>query len=173
MLETTLAMVQRSAVDEIVLVLGASAETIRSRLAVQDVTVIVNQAYAQGMAGSLQAGISALSPRIQAALIILADQPFVRSQTLDHLIAEYRRARSRILIPTYQGHRGNPVLVDRRLFPQIMELQGDVGCRAIFTRHPQAVQIVEVKDEGILLDIDQQEDYQRLKDSIPARGSAQ
>jgi molybdenum cofactor cytidylyltransferase len=168
-LETTLAAVQRSAVSEVVVVLGASAETIRPRLPAQGLRIVINPAYAQGMATSLQAGLAALSPAATAALMVLADQPFVRPATLDQLIREHSRQAGSILIPAYQGTRGNPVLIPRDFFPELMQLEGDVGCRAIFARHPQAILNVEVEDEGILLDIDNQEDYRRFTAGFPPR----
>ena len=168
-LGATIATVRGSCVAEIVLVLGAAAETIRGRLSEQGIHIVLNPVYAQGMATSLHAGLSALSPHITAALVVLADQPFVRPQTLDQLIAEHRRSRASIVIPTHQGKRGNPVLLDRSLFPEVMQLQGDVGCRAIFARHQEDILNVEVDDGGILLDIDSQEDYRRLREGSPRR----
>jgi molybdenum cofactor cytidylyltransferase len=68
-----------------------------------------------------------------------------------------------------QGVRGNPVLLDRSVFAQVMALQGDIGCRAIFSSHKEQIETLEVEDEGILLDIDSQEDYQRLREESPPR----
>jgi CTP:molybdopterin cytidylyltransferase MocA len=48
-----------------------------------------------------------------------------------------------------------------------MALQGDIGCRAIFGSHTEGIAKLEVEDEGILLDIDNQEDYQRLREESP------
>jgi molybdenum cofactor cytidylyltransferase len=75
----------------------------------------------------------------------------------------YRRSRAKIVIPSYQGNRGNPVLLDRSVFSEVMALEGDVGCRAIFGNHLEAILKVEVEDKGVLLDIDDQDDYERLK----------
>ena len=161
-LEATIANVQRSAASEVVLVLGASAERIRRP---PGINTVFNPDYEQGMATSLQAGISALSPNPSAALIILGDQPFVRPETLDQLITAHHHAGRHILIPTWQAKRGNPVLIPRSLFPEVMQLQGDTGFRALFARHPELIKNVEVEDEGILLDIDNQEDYRRLSSS--------
>ena len=167
----TIENVRRSAVvDEIVLVLGASAEAIRRRLPaslLEGLNVVVNPAYEQGMASSLRAGLSALDPQIGAALIVLADQPFVRPETLDQLAHEYRRTPVPIGIPSYKGVRGNPVLLDRSVFAEVMALEGDTGCRAIFGNHTERTVKLEVEDEGILLDIDNQEDYARLRAGSP------
>jgi molybdenum cofactor cytidylyltransferase len=166
----TIENVRRSAVvDEIVLVLGASAEAIRRQLPaslLEGLKVVVNPAYEQGMASSLRAGLSALDPQIGAALIVLADQPFVRPETLDKLARKYRRTPAPIVIPSYKGVRGNPVLLHRSVFAEVMALEGDTGCRAIFGNHPETVKL-EVEDEGILLDIDNQEDYERLRAGSP------
>jgi molybdenum cofactor cytidylyltransferase len=168
----TIANVRRSAVDEIVLVLGASAEAIRNQLPaslLQGLKVVVNPAYEQGMASSLRAGLAALDPQVAATLIVLADQPFVRPETLDQLADRHRHTKAQIVIPSYQGVRGNPVLLDRSVFAEVMALEGDTGCRAIFSSHTEHTVRLEVEDEGILLDIDSQEDYQRLREESPPR----
>jgi molybdenum cofactor cytidylyltransferase len=166
----TIENVRRSALDEIVLVLGASAEAIRRRLPaslLQGLKIVVNPVYEQGMASSLRAGLSALDPQIDAALIVLADQPFVRPETLDQLGRKHRSTQAQIVIPSYKGRRGNPVLLDRSVFAEVMALQGDIGCRAIFGSHTERTVKLEVEDEGILLDIDNQGDYQRLRAGSP------
>jgi molybdenum cofactor cytidylyltransferase len=166
----TIENVRRSAVDEIVLVLGASAEAIRRQLPaslLQGLKVVVNPVYEQGMASSLRAGLAALDPQIGAALIVLADQPFVLPETLDQLGREHRRTQAQIVIPSYKGRRGNPVLVDCSVFAEVMALEGDIGCRAIFGSHTERTVKLEVEDEGILLDIDNQGDYERLRAGSP------
>src|SRR5258708_30457761 len=115
------------------------------------------------MAISLGAGLSAVDPRSDAALIVLGAQPFIRPPTVDQIIAAYGRSRAPIVIPSYQGDRGNPVLLDRSVFSEVMALEGDIGCRAIFGSHLEDILKVEVEDPGVLLDIDDQGDFDRLK----------
>jgi molybdenum cofactor cytidylyltransferase len=165
-LARTIDNVRSAGLVEIVLVLGASAEAIRRQLPtslLEGLKVVVNQAYRQGMASSLREGLSALDPQTGGALIILGDQPFVRPQTLHQIMAGYHRSGAQIVIPSHQGNRGNPVLLSRSVFPEVMALEGDTGCRAIFPNHLDAILKVEVEDPGILLDIDNQDDYDRLK----------
>jgi molybdenum cofactor cytidylyltransferase len=158
LLQHVLDTVNASKVDEVLVVLGAHAEEIQSKLHFSRERVIINPDFSLGMSTSLQAGLRALSPSAGAAMIVLADQPFLASATLDHLIDEYQRNRLSVVIPTYQGARGNPVLVDRSLFAEMMQIRGDIGCRAIFDRHPEAISTVEVKDRGVVTDIDTMED---------------
>lgn len=165
MLERTLLNVRASAVDEVVLVLGFSAESIRRELPVallDGVRVAVNENYESGMARSLQEGLAAVSPAMDAALIVLADQPFVRPETMDCIVRKYRESEAAIVVPYFRGSRGNPVLLDRSVFVEAMALEGDVGCRAIFARHADGLLEVDVDDAGILADIDSRDDYERL-----------
>jgi molybdenum cofactor cytidylyltransferase len=154
-------------VDEIVLVLGSSAETIRQRIAdspMKNLRILVNPEYGHGMATSLRTGLAVLDKKIDAALIVLADQPFIRAETFDRIIDQYRKSDAQIVIPMFQGVRGNPVLLDRCVFHEVMALQGDIGCRAIFGNHLDGIVKAEVDDIGILLDIDSKDDYERLRD---------
>jgi molybdenum cofactor cytidylyltransferase len=165
MLTRTLENVRSAGLDDIVLVLGASAEAIRRQLPqsfLDGLRIVVNHDYGQGMASSLREGLSALDPNTDAAFIILGDQPFVRPETLHQIMAGYHRSGSQIVIPSYRGKRGNPVLLGRSVFPEVIALEGDIGCRAIFSNHLDAILKVEVEDPGILLDIDNQDDYDRL-----------
>jgi molybdenum cofactor cytidylyltransferase len=165
-LAQTLDKVRSAGAAEIILVLGASAQAIRQQLPpslLDGLRVVINHAYGKGMASSLREGLAALDQRSHAALIILGDQPFIRPQTLRQIMDGYRRSGAKIVIPSYQGNRGNPVLLDRSVFSEVMALEGDVGCRAIFGNHLEAILKVEVEDKGVLLDIDDQDDYERLK----------
>jgi molybdenum cofactor cytidylyltransferase len=164
-LAQTLEHARAAGVAEVVLVLGSSADSIRHQLPqtlLDGVKVVVNHSYEQGMASSLRSGLSALDPQTAAALILLGDQPFTLPQTLDRILQAYRDSGAQIVIPTHQGTRGNPVLLDRSLFSEAMALEGDVGCRAIFKNHLGGIVNVEVEDIGILLDLDNREDYERL-----------
>lgn len=177
LLDHTLENVRGAGVDEIVLVLGFAAEEIArtfSAGATGGLKVAINPAYRDGMASSLRAGLAALSPEIQGALIVLADQPFVRSSTLHRIIEQYRQSKAGIVIPVYKGSRGNPVLLDRSVFPEAIALSGDVGCRAIFDSHLEAIIKVPVQDPGILLDIDSREDLKRMQAlaELPASGNS-
>jgi molybdenum cofactor cytidylyltransferase len=158
LLDLALDNVRKSSVGEIVLVLGASSAEIQQQVSTQGVKIVMNSAYQEGMASSLRAGIAALDASSQAALIVLADQPCLRPATLNRLMEHHRNARSQIVIPTYRGFRGNPVLLDRSVFPEVMNIRGDIGCRAIFGSHAENISKLDVDDPGILLDVDTSSD---------------
>ena len=163
LLEQVIDNVRSSGVDDIVLVLGHGADAIRQSIATKNLKIVVNDAYREGMGTSLRTGISSLPPEMTAALIVLADQPFVRPETLRLLMDQYRKSNAHIVIPMYKGFRGNPVLLDRCVFPEVMALQGDIGCRAVFGNHLEGIVKAPVEDVGILLDLDSREDFERLK----------
>lgn len=168
-LERTLENVCKSEVDEIVLVLGFAADVVEKEISTQGIKVVRNDRYEQGMGTSLRAGIAAVDPNAEAALIVLADQPFVQTATLNKLIEHHQTAKAQIVIPTYRGFRGNPVLLDRSVFPEMQGLSGDVGCRAIFGGHTENIRKLTVDDAGILQDIDSRDDFERLTRSTEGR----
>ena len=164
LLQHVLDNLAQSKVDEVVVVLGARADEIREQIQFGKARLIMNPDYANGMSTSIQAGLRAIDS--DAAMIVLADQPFVTSRTLDALVDEYRRTRASVLIPTYNGFRGNPVIVGKSLFPEMMEIRGDTGCRAIFGDH--AVTKLAVDDRGVITDIDTMDDYDQWRTGAPA-----
>jgi molybdenum cofactor cytidylyltransferase len=170
-LEKTLGQVRASAVGEIVLVLGHAAASVMQEISTEGLKIVENQDYQQGMGTSLRAGLAAVSVEASAALVVLGDQPFVHAETLNQLIARHQESRPQIIIPMYRGFRGNPVLLDRSVFPELNALSGDVGCRAIFGSHTESICKLAVDDAGILLDIDSQEEYQKLAHGAEPAGS--
>lgn len=163
LLGRVLATLRAARLDEVVLVLGHDANAIEGSIEQRDLKIVINERYRDGMASSLAAGLAALSSQIAAAFIVLADQPFVRPDTLDHLITNYESTSAPIVMPTHHGVRGNPVLLDRSIFEEVMMLKGDVGARAIFANHTDEIQKVAVDDPGILLDFDNQEDWEKFQ----------
>jgi molybdenum cofactor cytidylyltransferase len=170
-LARTLRNVRVSDVSEIVLVLGHAADSVEKEISTEGVKVVRNQDYQQGMGTSLRAGLAAVDAGASAALIVLADQPFVRAETLNQLIACHQETKPQIVIPMYKGFRGNPVLLDRSVFAELQSLSGDIGCRAIFGNHTENIRKLAVDDIGILLDIDSQEEYQKLEKAHAGNGS--
>ena len=93
--------------------------------------VVVNPDWEEGLASSLRRGIEALPPGFGAALILLADQPFVEEGHLEALLERRRTDGCDLVLSRYEGVLGAPALVDRSLFPQIVTLRGDRGARAL------------------------------------------
>ncbi|HLK08244.1 MAG TPA: NTP transferase domain-containing protein [Candidatus Angelobacter sp.] len=161
-LQRTLKNVRDSNVSEIILVLGHAADDVQKAIATQGLKVVINPEYQQGMGSSLRSGLAAVDAAAKAAIIVLADQPWVRAETLNRLIECHQERKPQIIVPTYRGFRGNPVLLDRSVFAEVQALNGDVGCRAIFGDHTEGIVKLPVDDPGILLDIDSRDDLENL-----------
>ncbi|MFT7221017.1 MAG: molybdenum cofactor cytidylyltransferase [Candidatus Azotimanducaceae bacterium] len=118
---------------------------------------------ALGMGHSL-AGAAALIDGWQAAFILLADMPFITTETLNHLREEMLRAANdqTILIPEYQGERGQPVGFAKKYFEALRALSGDTGARHLIKQYGANVSAIPVSDRGILQDIDTPADLSAL-----------
>ncbi|MFI8744779.1 NTP transferase domain-containing protein [Pseudomonas sp. NPDC077186] len=151
-----------AALDEVWLVLRPD-ETPAELGLPASVRIVQDPASAQGMGHSLAAGARRLlaESSAQAVAIFLADMPSIRRDSLDTLLAQADA--ERILLPSYGGSRGHPVLFGRRLWPQLAALSGDTGARSVIQHNPDAVRIVALDDPGLVLDVDTAEDWQRLR----------
>jgi len=119
-----------SGLSSLTVVTGHEAPAIAAALDGLNVTLVHNPDFAEGMAGSLRTGVQALPAQADAAVILLADMPFVSPADIDALIAAYRPEEGRtVVVSTVEGKRGNPVLWDRSHFEALTRLEGDTGAR--------------------------------------------
>lgn len=146
-----------SRASPLVVVTGRSAELAKSTVEGFDVTLKHNPNFALGMAGSIATGLAAVPAGADAAIILLADMPKIKPATLDALIETFDRERPDAVVPCHHGHRGNPVLIARALFPSMLRLTGDEGARRILADGSYRVAACEVRDPGVLLDVDTRE----------------
>jgi len=155
-----------SCADPVIVVTGHERERVEKALAGLAVRFVHNPEFADGLSTSLKAGLAAVPPEADGAIICLGDMPQVRAAMIDRLIAAFDPARGAlIVVPTIDGKRGNPVLWSRRFFPELAGLEGDVGARHMIGAYGEAV--VEVAaDRAALVDIDTPEALSALKAEI-------
>ena len=151
-----------SCLDSLTVVLGHEAERIIRAVDLKGEQRVINPDVDQGHSSSLQAGLASLPDTVQAAVFLLGDQPLVSAAVIDKLVRAYHKLKAPLFIPVYQGRRGNPVLIDRKLFPELMRLQGDTGARVLFQAYADSIHEVLVSEKGILQDIDTWAEYQDL-----------
>jgi molybdenum cofactor cytidylyltransferase len=151
---------QDTSLDEIIVVLGSDASAVAAALAGLPVRTVTNAEYAVGMSTSLRAGLEALEPQTDAALIALADQPGVDARIVDKLVERYRATRAPIVAPLYRGGvRGNPVLFDQSIFAELRTVTADEGGRSVIARDPARVALVKI-DLEVPRDVDRPEDLE-------------
>lgn len=150
-------------IGEIVVVCGHQAAKVRAALAERKLKIVEARDYQLGMSASLKTGIRALTPGVDAALVLLGDMPQVSPELIKRLVAAYNPLEGRaIVLPCHQGKRGNPVLFDRRFFPEMLELVGDVGARHLIGLHEDVVFDLDVENAGVFADVDTPEAYDQL-----------
>ena len=162
LLDRVLDAARASSLHSLIVVLGHGADEILAGAALGDALVVRNPDYRKGQSTSLHAGIGAVPPDCDGAMFLLGDQPFISPGTIDTLLGKMTDRGQRILLPTFGGVRGNPALIHRSVFPEILEIEGDTGGRALFRRMADAILEVPVPDSGIHLDLDTEADYRRL-----------
>ena len=146
--------VMKDQVAPLIVVLGHHAERIPIPSFAQ---TVINPNYHLGQLSSLQSAICNLK---SAILVALVDHPCIERSLVATLIAAYKKDRPRVLIPTYHGRRGHPMIFSQELIPELLAAPLDEGARAVVRRH-QAMEL-PVDDEGILLDLDDPESYRRV-----------
>ncbi len=151
----------------VLVVLGNQAAEMRRALAGREVRFVDAPDYAAGLSASLRAGIAAVPAEAAGAIVCLGDMPLVAPGVFDALIASHDAEEGRgIVVPTWRGRPGNPVLWDRRFFPELVALAGDVGGRGLLERHAEQVAQVEVESDAVLRDFDTVESLAELPDAL-------
>lgn len=175
----------------VVIVSGANAEPVENAVKDLDVQIVRNKDWQSGQGSSVKTGVQAIAPphpsqnpqkaisrlqktkladlgrapegQVGSAIFLLADQPQIGADIIHALVEAHVRELSPILAPlVLEERRANPVLFDRVTFPDLLNLEGDVGGRAIFSKYK--VEYIPWHDERLLLDVDEPKDYQRLVD---------
>lgn len=130
---------QRSSVDEVLVVAGDEMDAIGRALHGTRARLAYNPRPASGLSESLRIGLHAAQANAEAILIALGDQPLIDPAVIDLMIASWRGGRGKIIVPVYNGERGNPVLFDGELRADLMLLEGDQGARPLFESHAAVV----------------------------------
>ena len=151
----------------VVVVTGHQRERVEAALAGLPVVLAHNPDFAEGLSASLKAGIAALPTEIDAAVICLSDMPQVDAALIDRLSGAFDPERGAlIVVPTVDGKRGNPVLWARRFFPDLSNLQGDVGARHLIGTYADAVAEVAVEGRAVFFDVDTPEALALVRASV-------
>jgi len=151
----------RSDVEELVIVLRFRNKGIKNLFQRKKVKIVTNPCFRKGMSHSIRRGLQAIHPNSHGILVALGDQPFLKTRTINVLIRTFDQGRGGIIIPSFQGKRGHPVIFDRKYEKELLDLKGDVGGRSIIERHPEDLRVVSIKSEGVVKDVDTWQDYEK------------
>ncbi|HEX9020585.1 MAG TPA: nucleotidyltransferase family protein [Nitrospirota bacterium] len=142
--------------DDIVVVVSSPENGVIHALRGLPVTIAVNNAPGSEMAESVRAGLRAIDGYSSGVLVCLSDHPLVSGETIETVLQQHLETPGAIVIPSYQGKRGHPTLFPKQI---ITEIFFAATLRDIIRNHAQAVRTADVDDEGVILDIDTEENY--------------
>ncbi len=155
----------KSDLDEVVLVLGHRAGTVRDVLfpGLQHarLRIVENPHYREGMSSSIRVGLGAVEERADHVMILLADMPHINAHIIDLLLAGYLASRKTLGAISVRGRRSLPVILGRAWYGALHDLKGDVGARALFDAFRNEVCLVDAPPTYDDLDLDTPEDYQK------------
>lgn len=151
-------------VSPLLVVLGHHRQYIQEQIGdIPGVLFLSNPDYPQGQLSSLQVALRHLKGEsISGAVVCLVDHPLLSLKVIDSLLERFRESSAPIVIPTFQGRRGHPVVFNSSLFEELLNAPVDQGARVVVRRHGEELKLVEVDDGGILADIDRPGEYAEL-----------
>jgi molybdenum cofactor cytidylyltransferase len=162
LLEWVVGQAQRAdAIDEVVVVLGRAADEVRKRVDFGGAKVVDNPVFGEGCASSYRAGIGAIDPRSEAIMILLGDQPGVGPEIIARVAEVFRQGSHQIVLASYQGRKGHPMLFAEPLFDKLVESHGDKAAWRLVDANPELIGAAEL-NSPYPEDINTPEDAARL-----------
>lgn len=156
--------IRGASVDDIVVVVGANGDEIMAAINKFAVTIVRNETPEADMSESVRVGLKKVSPACSGILVCLADHPMVKAETLIRMCRCHAAQPHAIILPVYRGEKGHPPLLPREL---LSEIDAFPTLRDLIQEHSEEVHYLAVNDEGVVLDMDTWEDYQRMLLRLP------
>jgi len=154
---------------EVVVVTGHESAKIEAALGSLRVHFVHNAHYEEGQMTSVRAGLQALSEATRAVMVCLADQPLLTSGDVTAIAeAFFDRPGCSVLVPTFEGVRGNPIVLARERIDEILARGGNFGCKHFISQNAALVTTAPMPSNRVLVDVDRPEDYATLLASVTA-----
>lgn len=155
---------------EVVVVLGHEHTVARSILRGLPLRLTYNPHYREGQMTSVHCGMAALTQRCDAVLVCLADLPLLEVGDISTLITAYAKCSTSVLVPTYRGQRGNPIVLNYAHRQQILNGDRNLGCKRLITQNPGLVTAQEMSNDHVVFDVDTPDAYHRLRQRLNGGG---
>ncbi|MFW6075139.1 MAG: NTP transferase domain-containing protein [Chloroflexota bacterium] len=162
LLQHTLNAVRECKLDHNILVLGAASDAIIERIETEDFTVVMNPDYRSGQSTSLRAALDALDPDAAGVVVFLGDQPLVDPMIVSRLVRQFDPDHHAAVRPRYSDGPGNPVLLGKSIFHELLQLSGDIGARDVLHAHRSRILDVDANERMTPADVDTEDDYEAL-----------
>jgi molybdenum cofactor cytidylyltransferase len=168
MLQHSLNAANGSGADYVLLVIGSSSTEILSAIDLGRAQVVLNKNYKRGVSTSVKVGIANMPQDCKGAIIMVADQPFLKSFHLNRMMKVFRLKNSEVVILSHKGEPRSPVLISSKLFHKLVELKGDTGARQAL-RKRKDIELVEISDDNVFFDIDTRREYTEMNRIVKER----
>lgn len=145
--------------SNIMVVLGSNRAEIIEKINPFQVESCFNINYDKGMLSSVVCGFNSIPESAEAALVFLGDQPQISKKVIWNVINTWKASEKGMIIPTFNGRRGHPVLIETKYIEEINRLDPEKGLRQLMQKFSKDIAEVEVAEAEILRDIDTPEDY--------------
>jgi molybdenum cofactor cytidylyltransferase len=153
---------QEAGLRNTVVVTGHERERVVQALATLQFEEVHNPDYSQGMSTSIRAGVGYLKDKARAIIISPGDMAFTEARLFDVLLAEFARSPNAIVVATYRGRSGHPILFNESTFDDLMQITEEKrGLKEVVQANKARTTYVETSTPRALLDIDYQEDFAR------------
>lgn len=155
----------RSKLDQVIVVVSPQIEQQATQILEsldKKVLIVVNTDPVRGISSSIKLGLEEVSEGARGVMVLLGDQPLVSTEVIDKLIDTFDLDPKKIIVPTYNGKDGNPVIFPAESIGDLRTISGDKGAKNIIYNHLDMVIKVEVGDLGSMEDIDTPEDYKNI-----------
>ena len=147
-----------SSIDELIVVLGHQKETIEKLIDKnKKIKFVFNKDFESGIASSIKTGLNNLSEKTEAFFICLGDMPMVNPNIYNQLIKSINKRE--IIVPTYKGQQGNPVLFAKSMKEKIINISGDVGAKKILELNKDKILNLEINDQCVTKDFNTQDSF--------------
>lgn len=163
LINRSLVALSGAGVDEVVVVTGYASRDVEQQVQNFPITLVHNSLHADGQEGSVRAGLAALSGPFDAVFILPSDQPLISADDLTELISAFKkRPAGHVVVPTVNGQRGNPIVLDEAALAEILLSDTSLACRHLTDKKPEFVHAYETDNTHFITDLDTPRDLQVL-----------
>lgn len=159
-IQTVVNKLSHPAIQDILIITGAYADAISAAVRGPKIRCILNGHFALGMSSSIRLAAAHVPPNVDAVVIAPGDMPVFDGDTVAKLLGRFEPGS--IVIPRFEGKKGHPVVLDRRIFGECLTFEGEKILYGVIEQHAAHIGYADVTDEGVLRDIDTREDYDSL-----------
>ena len=172
LLRRTAETLLQAGLQELVVVVGHEQQTARELLRGLPLHIVCNDNYPEGQMTSVHCGMRALQQACDAVLVCLADLPLMAAEDLRQLTDAFAHCPTSVLVPTYKGERGNPIVLAYEHRQKILAGDRNLGCKRLIQKHPELVTALEMDNDHLVFDLDTPQAYRQLRQRLGAAAGA-